>query len=524
MAASAPAPAGQPPAPAEDAPHIPVASPALVITGVMLASMMQLIDATIANVAIPHMQTTLGAAPDTITWVLTSYIIASAVALPITGWLGARIGTRRLILGSILAFVITSVACGAAQGLGDMVLFRTLQGVAGAFLIPVGQAVMLDITPRSKHAQMMGLWGAGVVLGPIIGPVLGGYLTEYWSWRFVFYINVPLGAIAFMLLLGAMPATETRKRPFDLLGFALIGAMLASLQLLLDRGPHVEWFESMECWIYLLVCLCSGWMAVVHIMTGKHPLFDRALFADRNLVVAILFLTVVGFVMFSSMALLPPMLQGLLGYSAIDTGVILMMRGIGVIGSMQIASFMIRKQIDSRVLVALGFLVTAWSFHMMSGWSIDVGTWELVSSGLVQGLGIGFVFIPLNTLAFATLAPQLRTEASSITNLARSVGSSIGIAVMAFLLSRSIQISHADLGAHVNSATSNAVDLSSLDRFQGFGSAALMMMDAEVNRQAAMIGYINDYYMLMWLVLAAVPLIMLMKKPSPPRGPGKHPS
>ncbi len=517
MVASAPDAASGTAPQTEDKPHVEVASPALVIAGVMLASMMQLIDATIANVAIPHMQTSLGAAPDTITWVLTSYIIASAVALPITGWLGARIGTRRLILGSIGAFVLTSVACGAAQGLGDMVVFRTLQGVAGAFLIPVGQAVMLDITPRSKHAQMMGLWGAGVVLGPIIGPVLGGYLTEYWSWRFVFYINVPLGAVAFALLLGAMPATETRKRPFDLLGFALISVMLASMQLLLDRGPHVEWFESRECWIYLLVCLCSAWMAVVHIITGKHPLFDRALFADRNLVVAVLFLLVVGFVMFSSMALLPPMLQGLLGYDAIDTGLILMMRGIGVIGSMQIASLLIRRQVDSRILVAMGFLITSWSFHMMSGWSLQVGTWELVSSGLVQGLGIGFVFIPLNTLAFATLPPHLRTEASSITNLARSVGSSVGIAVMAFLLSRSIQVSHADLGAHLTAGSSSAVDLSSLDRFQGLGKAAFVLMDVEVNRQAAMIGYINDYYMLMWLVLAAVPMILLMKKPPPQR-------
>lgn len=515
MAASAPAPASGAAPPAEDKPHIEVASPALVITGVMLASMMQLIDATIANVAIPHMQTTLGAAPDTITWVLTSYIIASAVALPITGWLGDRIGIRRLILGSIGAFVVTSFACGMAQALADMVIYRTLQGVAGAFLIPVGQAVMLNITPRSKHAQMMGLWGAGVVLGPIIGPVLGGYLTEYWSWRFVFYINVPLGAIAFALLAASMPSGETRKRPFDVLGFALISAMLASLQLLLDRGPHVEWFSSQECWIYLLVCLCSAWMALVHIMTGKHPLFDRELVADRNLVVAVLFLVIVGFVMFSSMALLPPMLQGLLGYNAIDTGIILMMRGLGVIASMQLATLLLKLHVDSRILVALGFIITSWSFHMMSGWSLQVGTWELVSSGLVQGLGIGFVFIPLNTLAFATLAPHLRTEASSITNLARSVGSSVGIAVMAFLLSRSIQISHADLGSHLTAGSSSAVDLSSLDRFQGLGSAGFALMDLEVNRQAAMIGYINDYYMLMWLVLAAVPMIALMKKPAP---------
>lgn len=495
-----------------DKPHIEVANTGLVVAGIMLASVMQLIDATIANVAIPHMQTALGAAPDTVTWVLTSYIIASAVAMPITGWLADRFGSRRLMLAAVTGFIATSILCGLAQRLGDMVIYRALQGASGAFLLPLGQSIMLDITPRRKHAQMMALWGGGIVLGPIIGPILGGYLTEYASWRWVFFVNVPLGLVAFAILFLTLPQRPLRKRPFDLAGFALIAIMLTSLQLLLDRGPHIAWFEALESWLYLLVAISCAWMVVIHVMTAKHPLFERELFANRNLVIATLFLTVVGFVMFSAMALLPPMLQGLMGYDAIDTGLLLTARGIGVLASMQVASRFTRPNIDTRLLVTFGFLVTAYSFHMMSQWSLEIETSDIFISGLVQGLGMGFVFIPLNTLAFATLPPHYRTEASSLTNLARSVGSSIGIAVMAFMLTRSIQTSHADLGAHVTENVTNMFDLSTIDRFQGFGSAGLVVVDAEINRQAAMIGYINDYYIMMWMVLLSTPLIVLMKR------------
>jgi len=517
--ASAARPAG-PAAPAagahpEDKPHLEVGNHSLVVAGIMLASVMQLIDATIANVAIPYMRTSLSAAPDTITWVLTSYIIASAVFLPITGWLSDRFGSRRLIIGSIIFFVLASVLCGTAQSLSEMVAYRAIQGVAGAFILPLGQATMLDITPRSRHAAMMGVWGAGVVLGPIVGPVLGGYLTEYWNWRWVFFVNVPIGAIALAILLPELPSRPIRKRRFDILGFALIGIALSSLQLLLDRGPHVDWFASGEAWIYLIVSLSCAWMAAIQLATGEHPLFDRAIFQDRNMVVAMLFLVVVGFAMFAAMALLPPMLQGLLGYDAIDTGFMLMARGVGVIFSMQIASLLVRKGVDTRAVVAFGFLVTAYSFYMMSSWSLSVSGMDVFWSGIVQGLGIGNVFIPLNTLAFATLPPHFRTDASSLTNLARTVGSSVGIAIMAYLLARNMQVSHADIGGTLNQPAVDVIDLSTIDRYQELGDAALRMLDAEVNRQAAMVAYVDDFYLMMWLTLAIIPLVLFLRKPPP---------
>ena len=512
MASASQAQPQSPAAPPADVPHIIVANRGLLIAGVMLASVMQLIDATIANVALPNMQTTLGAAPDTITWVLTSYIIASAVAMPITGWLADKIGSRKLLLGSVLGFMVASVLCGAAQSLSDMVVYRIFQGISGAFLLPLGQAVMLDITPRSKHPQMMAIWGAGVVLGPIVGPILGGYLTEYWNWRWVFYVNVPIGALALFILFAELPVRPQRQRKFDLLGFCLVGITLSALQLLLDRGPHVDWFASMESWTYLGITLSTAWMATIHFITGKNPLFDHALFADRNLMVALLFLIVAGFVMFASMALLPPMLQNLLGYDAIDTGAILMARGIGVLVSMQLASLLMRLKVDTRILVSTGFTITAFSLYMMSGWSLSIGAYEVIEAGLVQGLGIGLVFIPLNTLAFATLPPHLRTDASSITNLARTVGSSIGIAIMAFMLSRSIQTSHADLAGNLDGSAGAIANLGTIDRYQEAGQAVLGIIDLEINRQAAMVGYINDFWMMMWLTLCSVPLIVLMRK------------
>jgi len=499
----------------DDIPHLETGNRGLLIAGIMLASVLQLIDATIANVAIPYMRTSLGAAPDTITWVLTSYIIAAAVFLPITGWLADRFGSRRLLIGSTVCFVLASALCGTAQSLSDMVIYRAIQGVAGAFILPLGQAAMLDITPRSKHTQMMGLWGAGVVLGPIIGPVLGGYLTEYWNWRWVFFVNLPIGAIAIAILLAELPSRPIRKRRFDLLGFAFIGIGLASLQLLLDRGPHVDWFASGESWIYLLTAISCAWMVVVHLSTGEHPLFERAIFRDRNMVVAMLFLLVVGFAMFAAMALLPPLLQGLLGYDAVDSGIMLMARGIGVIVSMQVATQLMRAGMDTRAMVALGFVGTAYSFYLMSGWSLSVGASEVFWSGIVQGLGIGLVFIPLNTLAFATLPPHFRTDASSLTNLSRTVGSSVGIAIMAYLLARNTQVAHSDITGTLHLPEGSVLDWNTIDRYQDFGDAALRMLDTEVNRQAAMIAFVDDFYVMMWLSLAIIPLVLFLRKPPP---------
>ncbi|GAA0277128.1 DHA2 family efflux MFS transporter permease subunit [Alteraurantiacibacter aestuarii] len=499
-------------APPADIAQLPVRNHILLIIGVMTASLLQVLDITIANVAIPHMQSTLGASPDTISWVLTSYIIASAVAMPITGWLADRVGSRRLFLISVTLFVLASMLCGMAQNLEEMVLFRALQGVGGAFIAPLSQSSLLDTTRPSRQPQIIALWGMGVMIGPILGPVLGGYLTETMSWRWVFFVNVPVGMVCIAILLSELPSRPIRRRRFDLFGFSMIGLALASLQLLLDRGNVVDWFTSMESWIYTGLTISAAWVAVIHLSTASNPLFERRLFADVNFVIALVFMVVVGVVMFATMALLPPMLQQLFGYDVIDTGLVLMPRGVGVLVSMQLSGLLMKRGVDARWLVALGFLTGAWSLHEMAAWSLEADRMHFIITGLVQGLGIGLVFIPLNATAFSTLPPHLRTDGSSLLNLMRSVGSSIGISVVMTLLARGIQRNHEQLAAHVTPQLSTALDLSSLDRFQQYGQAALSVADMEVTRQAAMIAYLNDFEMMKWLSLAAVPLVLLMRK------------
>jgi DHA2 family multidrug resistance protein len=394
-----------------------------------------------------------------------------------------------------------------------MVLFRALQGVTGAFIAPLSQSFMLDTTRPSRHSQMMAIWGMGIMIGPILGPVLGGWLTENWNWRFIYFVNLPVGILALVLLVMYLPHRPLRSRKFDLAGFAFLALGLASLQLLLDRGQGEDWFDALEIWAYAIISVSSWWMAIVHFSTAKEPLFERELFADRNFVVALLIMVMVGVVMFAVMALLPPMMQRLLGYGVIDTGMALMPRGVGVLVSMQIAGLLVRAGADSRVLIAGGFVIVAASLWEMAHWSLQLDYWHIWTTGVAQGLGMGLVFIPLQTLAFATLAPKMRTDGSSLLNLFRSVGSSVGISITTVLLTRSIQTSHADLSSHITAATTSAFDLSEMDKYQTVGDAAFAFIDAEVNRQAAMIGYVNDFWFMMWLCIVTMPLVLLLRPP-----------
>ncbi len=498
----------------EDVASLPVRNALLVVVGVMTASLLQILDTTIANVAIPHMQAALGATPDEISWVLTSYIVASAVAIPTTGWLSDRIGSRRLFILSTAGFVLSSMLCGMAQNITQMVLFRALQGLSGSFISPLSQTAMLDVNRPSRQAQMMAIWGMGLMVGPILGPIIGGWLTENWNWRWVFYVNVPLGIVALVILIAELPSRPIRLKRFDMFGFSMIAIAITALQLMLDRGNHVDWFESKEIWIYAITLICATWMGAVHFLTTtKQTLFTGSLFANRNFLVAFLFMLVMGMVMFASMALMPSMLQRLLGYSVIGTGWAMMPRGVGTLVSMQLSGIFVRKGVDSRLVVIMGFLLAGVSFWQMSSWSLEVDQWHIIVSGFVQGLGIGLLFIPVNTSAFATLTPELRTEGSSLLNLSRSLGASIGIAITTALLARNMQASHSDLAAHVTASVTGLIDFSTIDRFQQVGSTALVFVDAEINRQAAMVAYIDNYYLMMWLSLVAVPLAFLMRKP-----------
>ncbi|OJY64430.1 MAG: EmrB/QacA family drug resistance transporter [Sphingobium sp. 66-54] len=504
-------------APHEDRAHLPVKHKALVTVAIMSAMVMQVLDITITNVALPHMQASLGATQETISWVLTSYILASAIAIPITGWLADRIGTKKLFVGSVATFMVASILCGVAQNLTEMVLFRTLQGVGGAFLGPLAQSLMLDINKPSQHGKAMSVYGMGVMIGPIMGPVLGGYLTEWFDWRWCFYVNVPVGAVCLIGLMLFLPEKPLTRRDFDLFGFALLAAGLAGLQLMLDRGQHADWFSSTEIWIEGAIALCGLWMFAVHLVTARKPLFAPELFADRNFVSAAVFMFIIGMVMFAAMALLPPLLQTLFDYSVVDTGEILASRGIGVLGAMAISGRIVDRM-DPRLIVAFGFALATVSLWMMTRWSLEQDWVPFVTSGVVQGMGIGFVFVPLQVLAFGTLPPTSRTEGAAVLNLTRSIGSSIGIAVVMALLARNIQVSHADLVQHVT-PNNLPVDPTQLNRLGQYGSVVLQALDGIVNQQAAMISFLDDFFIMTIACAVAIPACFFLRKPRPrPRG------
>ncbi len=504
---------GTPPTPGVAA--LATTNKGLLTVGVMLATIMQILDSTIANVALPHMQTALGATADTVTWVLTSYIVASAIAIPITGWLADRIGSRNLFLWAVGGFVVSSALCGAATSLEEMVVFRVLQGVSAAFMNPLSQTVMLDINPPERQGKAMAIWGMGIMVGPILGPLIGGWLTDSYDWRWVFYVNLPLGVFCFAVLWWLLPSRVIRKRSFDTLGFSLLAIGIASLQLMLDRGQNEDWFASTEVVIEGLAAVIALWMFGVHMVTAKKPMFDRELFANRNLVTGLAFMLVVGVVMMATMALLPPMLQRIYGYPVMDTGWLMMPRGVGVLLSMFVAAQLTQRGFDPRILVGIGFSVAAWSLWEMTTWTLVMGSTPFVVVGFIQGLGLGLVFMPLNQMAFATLPPQYRTEASSLMNLGRNIGASVGISLVTALLARNVQTSHQDLAGAVTSQ-STALDLSSLQRFGVAADAAMAMLDAEVNRQAAMIAYLDDFYVMAIVTALSVPLVLFLKKPPKP--------
>ena len=509
-------------APAQGTPHLAVKNKGLLTLAIMGAAIIQILDSTIANVAIPHMQSSLGATQDTVTWVLTSYIVAGAIVMPMTGWLADRVGSRRLFILSTIGFIVTSMLCGISVNLTEMVIFRILQGVCAAFIAPLSQSILLDINPPEKAPQAMALWGMGIMVAPILGPMIGGWLTESYNWRWVFYINLPIGIPTVALLLWLLPSRPITKRYFDGLGFAALALGVATLQLMLDRGQHEDWFESWEIRIEAIIAISALWVFFVHQMTTKKPMFDPELVTDRNFVTALAFMIMIGVMMFGIFALMPPMLQTLFGYSVFDTGLLLAPRGIGILIAMQIAARIMGK-VDSRLTVGFGLVVTVISLWQMTGWGLMMDWHSVALTGLIQGLGMGFVFIPMNQLAFATLSMRHRTDGSSLLYLVRSIGGSLGISVMTTMLARNMQTSHEDLSSHITSSSMAAIDPSTVDRFQSLGDAVMLMLNGEVTRQAAMIAYLDNFQFMMILIIAFMPMVLLMRPPRVAPGEQVHP-
>ncbi|MDP9102438.1 MAG: DHA2 family efflux MFS transporter permease subunit [Pseudomonadota bacterium] len=496
----------------------------IVITiSIMLATLMNSLDTTIANVALPHIQGSVSASQDQITWVLTSYIVAAAIMTPLVSWLAGRFGRKMVFMVSIGGFVVASMLCGIAHSLAEIVIYRLLQGVFGAALIPLSQAVLLDIYPPRQHGQAMAVWGAGAILGPVLGPALGGWLTDNLSWNWVFFINLPIGILAFLgVFFFIHDEAKADRKPFDFFGFGSLAVAIGSAQLFLDRGATLDWFASLEVRIEALVALLSTYLFLVQIFTAKRPFISMAIFKDRNFVTASFFGFMIGILLFSGLALLPPMMENLLGYSVVLTGLVSMPRGIGSFAAMFVVGQLVGR-IDVRLILLTGLGLSAWAVLQMSHFSLQMTSTPIIISGLLQGLGTGLLFVPLSTVAFSTLPVEFRTEAAGFYTLIRNIGSSVGISIMQVILGSNIEQSHADLVNHARA--DNPLLRWPQIHFDVSSLHGLALLNREITRQAAMVAYVDDFRLMLWITLLAIPLLIFMKPPArhaAPSGPDLH--
>ena len=483
---------------------------AMITIVTMAATIMQVLDTTIANVALPHMQGSLGATQDQIAWVLTSYLVASAIATPVTAWLASQLGRTRLFTFALAGFTFASMLCGIATTLPEMVLFRLLQGIFGAALVPLSQAILLDTYPRSEVGRAMGIFSMGVMVGPILGPIAGGYLTDQLTWRWCFYINVPLGILAILGALAFIPETSRAiGRKLDWMGFGFLSLAIACFQLALDRGEQQGWLQSPEIIIEAALMGFGLYMFVVHSATTRRPFFDVRLFRDRTFVLSNAIMTLIMLVYYGSMALTPQMLQGELNYPVLTAGLIMAPRGLGTIGAILLVG-RIMKLTGPRFLIGFGLALSALSLYLMSGWSLMVSSREIVLLGLLQGASIGFINVPLTTNAFTTLDDDLRTEASGFYNLMRNIGSAAGISITSAILVRSAQVNHGYLSEFMTPFRHMDMPAS---------TAGLALLNANITQQAMMISYINVFMILAVLCLLIVPVVLFLHVPRlPPSG------
>ena len=487
----------------------------------MSATIMQALDTTIANVALPYMQGTLGASMDQINWVLTSYIVAAAIMTAPIGWLASRFGTKKLFIICVASFTIASLLCGLAQSIEQMVIFRLLQGMGGAALVPLSQSVMLNSYTQEERGSAMAIWGMGVMLGPIMGPTLGAWLTDNYSWHWVFLVNLPVGIVTVIGLMLFMDETKPQGgMKFDWFGFLSLAVGIGSLQLMLDRGEQLGWFEATEIWIEMFVSITGFYFFFAHSLTTQNPFVRFELFRDRNFVSGCLFMVLIGVTLFGTMALVTPFLQNVMNYPILSAGMLLASRGIGTLVAMMTVGRLMRV-IEARYLVLTGLLITAVTLSEMTGFTDGTSARTIAIFSVMQGVGLGLVFVPLSTVAFATLPGHLRTDGAAILTLVRNIGSSIGISMVIAELTNTTVKMHAHLTEYIT-PFSNALKMpdvaSILNTATDQGRA---LIDAMVTQQAAIIAYGNDFKLLMVLTLIAIPLVFLIRT-SKKAGAGDH--
>ncbi|WP_420968110.1 MDR family MFS transporter [Bradyrhizobium sp. B120] len=476
----------------------------------MTATIMQALDTTIANVALPYMQGSLSASQDQINWVLTSYIVAAAIMTAPVGWIANRFGRKRIFIICSAGFTVASVFCGLAQDINQMVLFRLLQGVFGAALVPLSQAVMLDSYALHERAKAMSIWGMGVMMGPIMGPSLGAWLTETYSWHWVFFVNLPFGAFTVLGLAVFMDETrQDHALRFDWFGFGALAVAIGALQLALDRGEQLGWLESNEIMIEFIVAAVGAYFFFAHSLTTDKPFIQFAIFKDRNFLGGVVFMTVMGLVLYSTMALSSPYLQNVVGYPIITAGLLLATRGAGTFVAMMLVGRLMRY-IEARTLIVSGLALTAASLFQMTGWTDMTQASEIIIVSVIQGFGFGLVFVPLSTVAFLTLPNQLRTDGTSMLTLFRNVASSVGISIVIAQLTEGGRRIYAKLSEQIN-PFNHALQMPDVAGMINLNTdAGRAMADRMVAAQSQIIAFSHDYQLVMLFILVSIPLALMI--------------
>ena len=509
-------------------------NPWVIAVAVMFATFMEVLDTTVVNVSLPHIAGSLSASIEEATWVLTSYLVANAIILPMTGWLASRFGRKRLLMMSVVGFTSASFLCGLAPTLGTLILFRIIQGATGGALQPLSQAVLLEAFPPQDRGKAMGFWGLGIVVAPILGPVLGGWLTDSYSWRWVFYINIPVGIASIVmtkLYIFDPPYLRTESRKIDYWGIGMLAVGIGALQIVLDKGQGEDWFSSGV--IVTLALLSAGTLIalIVHELTTAEPIVDLRVFKARSYAVGVFLMTVVGFVLYGSMVLLPIMLQTLLGYPPMQAGIAMAPRGIGAFFMMPLTGLLIGR-FDPRKLLTTGLVVGGGTLLLMSKLNLHAGYWDVFWPQLLQGIGMSLLFVPLTTVAMDPIPRERMGNATSLFNLMRNIGGSIGIAVTGTMLGRQQQALTSLYGSRVN-----VYDPAARAAFDGMRGAfiaggtdpatattrAYAGLFGMVQREAAMVSFVGLFQLLGVLFLLLVPLVLIMKRPSGRSAPaGAH--
>ena len=485
-----------------------------ITVSIMLATIMQGVDNTIANVALPHIQGSLSAAQDQIAWVLTSYIVAAAIMMPLTGWLAGRFGIKYIFLASVVGFTLASALCGSATSLSQLVFYRVLQGICGAGLVPLSQSVLMQINPPERHGQAIAVWGIGVMLGPILGPMLGGWLTQDYNWRWIFYINVPVGIIASIgILVFIREARPPHREAFDFFGFATLSIAIGSLQMMLDRGELKDWFGSTEIWAEAAIAAVAGYLFVVHTATaGERSFLNRGLLKNMNFAAGTILMFFVGGILSGTLALVPTMLQSLMDYPVFTTGLVTAPRGIGTMAAMFLVGRLI-NHVDNRLIIFTGLLLTVVSLWQMTGFTLQMGMAPVITSGVLQGFGLGCTFVPLNTLALSNLPRHILTQGTALRSLMRNLGGSIGISIFEAVQLQNTQIVHARLVEHLRPDNPLAQAPFLPAPFSLTNPSGIAALNAEVTRQAAMVAYIDVYTFMMIIVIVTMPLLLVVRPP-----------